>query len=201
MTNQKPKSLALFDFDGTITTKDSFLAFLKFAIPPTTLILGTVALLPTLLKYKLGLLSNGQAKEKVFAYFFANWEAKRFKTIAEHFAETILPTLIKQSAAEKIIWHKEQGHDIALVSASFELYLSPWCNKEKIDLLGTQLEEKNGRMTGRFSSPNCHGPEKVHRIKKRYNLGNYGNIYAYGDSSGDLQMLKIANEAYYHLFT
>ena len=62
------------------------------------------------------------------------------------------------------------------------------------------FEIKNGKLTGKFSTKNCFGIEKVNRIKEKYNLSEYNVIYAYGNSSGDKEMLSIANEKYYKRF-
>ena len=67
-------------------------------------------------------------------------------------------------------------------------------------LLATLLETENGIVTGKLSGKNCYGPEKVARIKSEFRLEEYDNIYAYGDSSGDTEMLAIATKPYYRKF-
>jgi len=77
-----------------------------------------------------------------------------------------------------------------------ENWLKKWCKKYNIDLIVTCLEIKNGKLTGKFSAKYCHGIEKVNRIKQCYNLSEYSIIFAYGDSSGDKEMLSIADKRY-----
>jgi phosphatidylglycerophosphatase C len=94
---------------------------------------------------------------------------------------------------ERINWHKTQGHKVAVVSASIDYWLNDWCKLNGLDLISTTLELKNGKLTGRLSGKNCYGIEKVNRIKNRYNLAEFDQIYAYGNSAGDREMLLLAS--------
>lgn len=96
---------------------------------------------------------------------------------------------------------KKYWHIVVVVSASIEDWLKPWCDENKVKLIATKLEFKNELITGRFASENCYGEEKVRRIKEVYALESFEYIYAYGDSSGDIKMLSLADEQHYKLFT
>jgi phosphatidylglycerophosphatase C len=191
------KRLALFDFDGTITRRDSMFDFLIYAVGYNKLLQGIIVRSPFLILYKLGLMSNHKAKETLMRYFFRNFEISRFKEIVARYSRERLQNIIKRSAVEIIEWHRSRGHRIVVVSASVDLWLTDWCELNCLELIATKLEEKDGRLTGNFLGRNCHGPEKVRRINERLELKDYDYIYAYGDSSGDLQMLELANEKYY----
>ena len=67
----------------------------------------------------------------------------------------------------------------------------------RVDAICTQLEEKGGRLTGRYVRGDCTGAEKVKRIRERYDLTRFARIYAYGDSDEDREMLDLAHEKYY----
>jgi HAD superfamily phosphoserine phosphatase-like hydrolase len=101
---------------------------------------------------------------------------------------------------DKIAWHKEQGNKVVIVSASMECWLKPWCDKHNLELIATKIEIKEDVLTGKFLTKNCHGIEKVNRINKIYVLSEYDYIYAYGDSSGDRELLSLANEKFYKPF-
>ena len=79
---------------------------------------------------------------------------------------------------KKIIWHQEQGHKVVVVSASMECWLKKWCEKYSIDLIATRLEIQDGKLTGKFATKNCYGPEKANRIKEVYDLSQFDYIYA-----------------------
>lgn len=193
-------TLVLFDFDGTMTTKDSLADFIRYSVGQISYYRGLFLLSPILIGYKLKLVSNSIAKQKLIAHFFRGWEMSRFLDYADRYSEMQLDTIIRPEAMERLKWHQGQGHRITVVSASMENWLKKWCRKYGLDLIATRLEVKNGRLTGKFSTKNCYGVEKVNRIKSRYDLSKFPVIYAYGDSPGDKEMLGIATERYYKRF-
>lgn len=194
-------TLALFDFDGTITNKDSMFDFLKYSSSKNTYYLGLVKLSPILLAYLLKIVPNGVAKERLLCHFFSGMRAIEFHSIADKYALEKIDNITRKSAMNAIDWHKSKGHRVVVVTASIECWIKKWCEKNDIELIGTRLEIIDGKITGLFSTKNCNGPEKVRRIEERYPLVEYEFIYAYGDSYGDKQMLEVANQKHYRLFS
>lgn len=194
------QKLAIFDFDGTITTRDSFKDFIIYCHGIFKTCLGCFLLSPIILAYLLKILPNWKAKQFVFSYFFREWDESLLNKHAEEFSNKKLPRIVKESALNKIHWHKQKGHKVIVVSASFECYLKHWCDSLQIDLLGTKAEIKNGKITGRFATKNCYGDEKVRRLEQALDLEGYDYIYAYGDSKGDNGLKRIANEFHYRNF-
>jgi phosphatidylglycerophosphatase C len=190
-------ALALFDFDGTITFKDSFGDFIAYAVGRRRFILGTVLLTPMLFAYALGLVRNWRAKELVSTYFFGGWDSRSFEALASKYSRERLPRIVREIALERIGWHKLKEDKVVVVSASIDLWLADWCASCGVDLIATKLEMKDGRVSGRFLTRNCSGKEKVRRIEERYDVKSFDYIYAYGDSPGDRAMLDMANEKYY----
>lgn len=193
-------NLAIFDFDGTLSTKDSFEDFIFFTHGFTKTVLGFLFNSPVLILYLLKMISNEQAKQKIFAHFYGGWEEDQFNTLAFQYTQQCLPQILRPKALKRLAWHKKEKHKIVVVSASFENYLSAWCQKEGIDLIATQIEIKDGKLTGQFASANCYGDEKIRRINAVYNLKDFSTIYAYGDSRGDLPLKTIATEFHYKPF-
>ena len=194
------QSLALFDFDGTITTHDSFRDFLLFFFGKWRFMLGCLRAAPWLIAFLLRLISNQTAKQRLTHIFFAGMPQKVFEEKAKAFATNILNDIVRPAAVEKIRWHRQQGHRVILVSASFTDYLKFWCEQHGIEIISTRLETKDGVLTGNFATPNCFGPEKVRRIREVVDIAEYQTIYAYGDSRGDREMLAIAHEKGYRVF-
>jgi len=193
--------LAIFDFDGTITTKDSFLDFIIFTHGKLHTLVGAIVLSPALTLFSLKLLSNSRTKEFVVTHFYRGWEGRKLKIVAAAYAKDALPRIVKKSALERLTWHKQQGHRVIVVSASPEFYLEDWCASQKVELLATKIEyDAQNRVTGKLEGKNCHGDEKVRRIREALNLADFEYIYAYGDSSGDKPLAKIANEFHYRNF-
>ncbi|MFZ5950723.1 MAG: HAD family hydrolase [Candidatus Rifleibacteriota bacterium] len=192
--------LALFDFDGTITTGDSYTELLKFFCGSVRFFLGVIILSPVLILYQLGLLPNYRAKPVVTRFFLRGIRRDEFEKKARRFCEERLEKMVRPAALEKIKWHQQQGHRVVVVSASFEDYLCLWCQSKGLELIATRLEWQNDRITGKFATPNCYGPEKVRRIRQMIDFAAYEEIYAYGDSRGDREMLEIAHHKGYRVF-
>ena len=192
--------LALFDFDGTITKDDSLLKFIRFVVGDGRFVFGLVVLSPILVAYKLKLIPNYKAKQKMLSWFFKGMSKKAFFKVANEYSLVHIDKILRPKAMEKISWHKAQGHKVVIVSASIDCWLRPWCEKNGLELIATKLEIKDDIVTGKLLTKNCYGIEKVNRIKELYNLEKYDYIYAYGDSSGDKQMLELAHEKFYKPF-
>ena len=186
------KILAAFDFDGTITTRDTMIAFIQFALGSKALLAGYMRLALTLAGYKAGLIKNDVAKQRLLTHFFSGWEKERLIQLGEKFCAELLPGLIRPAAWEHLEWHRNQGHTIICISASLDFWMAPWFRDNNIQLLASVPEYKDGKFTGKLASPNCYGPEKVKRLKEVYNLSEFLEIYAYGDSGGDKELLAIA---------
>ena len=131
------------------------------------------------------------------AIFFKGWTKTQLDKIAEEFAETVLPKIIRPIALEKISYHKTQGDKVVVVTASLDSWIKAWCEPLKIDFICSEPEVHEGMITGKLATPDCIGIEKVNRIQAQYNLNDYEKIFAYGDSYRDNEMLDMADVAYY----
>jgi len=190
------RHLALFDFDGTITSRDSLFDFILSTFGTTQLIVGLAMRAPHLVLALAGVRPRWQGKEAVLVYFFGGWETSEFASIAERYARERIPQLVYEEAARRIEWHRREGHRMVVVSASPEAWIRPWCETQGMEAIATRLEEREGRLTGRIAGRNCQGEEKVRRVKEIIDLDLYARIYAYGNSRGDMPMLSLAHERY-----
>ena len=197
---KRSDTLVLFDFDGTLSYRDSFLNFLCFTLPKWKIAVGGFWLSPHLTAYGLKLADNGAVKERIIRQFYRQWPIDYFQGLGHRFARERLPGLIRPDALDRLRWHQEQEHDIWVVSASLETYLLPWCQNQGVRCLATRLEYKQGTLTGKLALPNCWGPEKVNRVRQVVEPELYPYVFAYGDSRGDREMLKLADYAYYRYF-
>jgi HAD superfamily hydrolase (TIGR01490 family) len=195
------KGIAFFDFDGTITTKDTLLEFIKYCKGSLSFYVGFMLNSPWLVAFKLGVISNQSAKEKVLSYFFNGTTTEQFKSYCEKFAADIIPSLIRPKALDEIKKLQAAGVTVVIVSASPENWVAKWAEKNAIPTtIATKLVIKDNKITGAIAGRNCHGEEKVERIKKQYSLGDFEDIYAYGDSGGDKPMLQLATHKHYKPF-
>jgi phosphatidylglycerophosphatase C len=194
------RTIAFFDFDGTITTKDSLLEFIKFCKGRMNFYKGFLLNSPYLIAYKAGIITNQRAKEKVLAHFFKNTTLADFNLMAERFTQEVLPGLIRPGALAEIASLQQKGAEIVIVSASPGNWIKPWATQMSVSLIATNLVAEEGKITGIINGKNCYGEEKVNRIKQLYDLTGYDTIYAYGDSSGDQPMLALAGKPFYKPF-
>ncbi len=193
-------ALALFDFDGTISNKDSFVAFMKFTHGKPVFVFRMAMGFLTFFGWKIGLVKSHFTKVKALRSFYKGWSEEKMADARKRFTAEIIPTLLFPKAMEKINWHKEQGHRVIVVTASCNAWLGDWADALGVELLCTEMELKNGVYTGELSKPNCRGKEKVNRINQHLNIADHSTVYAYGNDRGDKQMLAIADHPHFREF-
>ena len=194
------RRIAFFDFDGTITTKDSLLAFILFRYGKWRTIVGLLLISPFYALHLLKLIPVQKAKEQVLKQFFKNEDVNQFSEAANEFVKKALPPLIRPKAIREIQLLQKNGAEVVIISASPDNWLQPWTKQFDAGLICTKLESKNGKLTGRIEGNNCRGKEKVRRILAAYDLSQYDEVYAYGDTKGDKPMLGLATIAFYKPF-
>ena len=194
------KRIAFFDFDGTITTRDTLLEIIKFQKGSLLFYIGFILYTPVLIAFKLKIISNSWAKQQVLKFFFRNDSLRDFQSKCDAFVERVLPALIRPKALKEIGKLKDINAEVVIVSASAGNWIKNWADTLGVKLISTILETKNEKITGRIDGRNCHGEEKVNRIKEIYDLTQYDEIYCYGDTSGDRPMLSLANISFFRPF-
>jgi phosphatidylglycerophosphatase C len=194
------KRIAFFDFDGTITTKDTLLEIIKYQKGSFSFYLGFLLCSPFLVLYKLKIISNQAAKEITLRWFFGRMPLAVFEQRCNAFEEEKLPALIRGKALSEIEKLKAANADIVIVSASAENWIRQWCSRHQLQLIATKLEIRHDRITGKIEGNNCHGQEKVRRIVSQYDLSQYDEVYCYGDTKGDKPMLGLATFGFYRPF-
>lgn len=128
---------------------------------------------------------------------FRGEDPTRLRDVGERYAADVLPGLIRPLALERIAWHKARGDRVVVVSASLDVYLHPWCRTLGVDVICTELEARDGRLTGRYVRGDCCGAEKARRIRERYTLADYATVHAYGDTEEDREMLELAQRRHF----
>lgn len=191
-------SLVFFDFDGTLTSRDSLPCFALHSLGKLRTLIGVLKASAWILMWKLGAVSNTVAKERLFSSLFRGMPARKFAACCESFGPQI-EKIVRAEIVARMARHIAAGDEVYIVSASIGDWIVPWAEKNGVDkshVIATGAAVDNGMLTGRFSTPNCHGHEKVRRIQTA--LGDIGgrSVVAYGDSGGDLPMLALADRAF-----
>lgn len=191
------RKVVVFDFDGTLTTRDTLLEFIRYVRGTRALVLGLLRYAPLLGLMKLGLYPNYKAKQKVFAHFFQGMTLEDFDAIGRRFAADNRH-LLRPKGVEALQKALAEDAEVLIVSASIDNWVQPFFPNVKV--LGTQAETNERRLTGRFLTKNCYGQEKVDRILALYPQREDYHLTAYGDSRGDRELLAFADEAHYKPF-
>jgi len=194
-------TFALFDFDHTVTDTDTFIDFTVFAFGRVRVALWMLAHFPSVAAAMTGLSDINRIKKIFFARFFRGYPEREYLTMCERYANERLPRFLRPAALDRIAWHVRRGDAVVVISASLDGWIAPWARTAGVrDIIATFPGIENGRLTGKFTTPNCNGREKVRRFTEKYPDREKYVIYAYGDSSGDRAMLAFADHAYYRSF-
>ena len=191
------REIYAFDFDGTLTTRDTLLAFIRYAKGTRAFLWGFLRHAHLLVLMKLGLYPNWKAKQRVFSYFFKGMALDVFDTLCRQFAAENRH-LLRPEGIKTLQQAQSEGAGVLIVSASIDNWVQPFF--PGVTVVGTQIEVNNDRLTGRFVTANCYGEEKVRRILALYPDRSAYHLTAYGDSRGDKQLLAFADEAHYKPF-
>lgn len=194
------RPVALFDFDGTLTRYDTLGPFVAAVIGPARFAIGVAVCLPSLIGLGIGLARNDRVKERVFRHALAGRRIDDLAEAGRAFARDEIPRRLRADTMAILARHRAEGRRLILVSASLDLYLEPWAATAGFDeVLATRLAVgPDGRVDGRLDGANCHGEEKVRRIRAVFDRdgGRPEHVVAYGDSAGDLPMLRFADEGW-----
>ncbi|MDR5827359.1 HAD-IB family hydrolase [Caballeronia sp. LP006] len=192
--SKQHRTVAAFDFDGTITTGDSLKAFVLHTVGPIRFATSAIWAAPALTGMALGRCDRGTAKAEYLKYALKHVSRDALQLAAQSFCATRLPAMIRPEMIERVRQHQALGHEVVIVSASPSLYLRLWAQTIGIGtVLSTELELTESGYAGRFIGANCWGPEKVERLKAWWGAYRPMTLYAYGDSAGDKEMAEAAD--------
>ncbi len=191
------KQVAFFDFDGTLTVSDTFLVFARRFRSPFRIAIAVLLAAPAIVGWKLGLCSNSCAKQRLFSALYKGVTAADFNKWGNDFVADI-ERIINPEGMAKLRKHLDKGDRVYIVSASMKPWIAPWAAKYGITgVIATEPEvDSKHTLTGRFATPNCHGAEKVVRIKAALADVEEYETWAYGDSSGDKEMFEFSTHHY-----
>jgi phosphatidylglycerophosphatase C len=193
--------IVAFDFDGTLTVRDSFTAFLKWRTGRARYAVGLLRLAPAAIGYLFNR-DRGRIKAKAVAEFLKGVPKDKLEADARAFAQACSRSLLRPDAVAAWKRWRTQGVKLVIVTASPDVVVGPFARGLGADvLIGTEIAyDDRGRVAGAFATANCRGPEKVVRLKDRFGP-DFQLKAAYGDTSGDREMLAMAEMPGYRVFT
>lgn len=186
--------VAAFDFDKTISTRDNVMPFVRAVVGRARLARALVAISPRVVRAGLDDDRRDAAKVALVRHTLTGYESARVAEVAREFARDVMAHHLRPDVVERMAWHRDQHHDVVIVSASFRDYLDPIGAELGVTaVLATELAVgDDGRLTGELAGPNVRGAEKVRRLEA-WLAGRPAYVWAYGDSSGDHELLARAD--------
>ena len=191
-----PRTVAAFDFDGTLTHRDTLVPFLMRVRGRAAVARALTSSAPTLLGAAAGRETRQRAKEALLIRTLNGWWLDELRPVADDYARDVVATQLRADRLARLRWHQDEGHDTVLVSASPELYVGAvgrllGCTA----VFASRLEvDRRGRVTGRLFGDNVRGAEKE-RLLRGWLGDQPVRLWAYGDSEGDAEMLAMADVA------
>lgn len=193
--DQKLKTLALFDFDGTLYPHDSFTGFIFYALPKWHIIKRGIPVIPWISAYYLKLYPAHKMRPKLYKAMFKNVPNDDIQKLSRPYVKKMIERL-DPNLLNQLRQHQQLNHDVALVSASIDLYLKECSEQLKIQLICSQVEIKNDVLTGRYTTLDCSLDQKKQRVLDHYAFNEYTQVYAYGNSHEDEEMLSLAQHTF-----
>ena len=190
------KTLALFDFDGTITRYDSLIVFLRQMVGVSGAIKGAPETLLRCMALLLqGRLSHDAAKEALLKTHLRRKSRQEWEQEVAIFCSKLGPEYYNPEILRRLRELQLSGAVVSIVSASIDIWLQPFADKLNVQLICTQSAWHADRWIG-FASPNCRKEEKVRRVQAAYDLAAFDRVVAFGNTAADHAMLNIADEAW-----
>jgi phosphatidylglycerophosphatase C len=187
--------IAAFDFDGTLTQRDTFVPFLAHLswVRFLTALLQTA---PALAAFAMRLRSNEDAKRSLCRAALRGRPRAQLAHVARAWVHTIP---LRPALIDRLRWHQQRGDRCVLISASPDIDLEEVARYLGFDdLICTRMAvDAQGRLTGDFDGHNCWGPEKLRRLTERFGGTDQYELHAYGDSRGDQWLIDAAHHAWY----
>jgi HAD superfamily hydrolase (TIGR01490 family) len=199
--NTSSKNLIIFDFDNTITTRDSFLDFAIYSHKTLDLLKSFIFAGPILALYTLRLVNNQRAKETLFSQLYNGMTFEEFDSLCNRYCKEKLPRVINPKVIKLLQEHLKKGDEVVVISASISNWVRPYVlGLGDITVIATEVESsESGVLTGKFATPNCFGEEKVSRLEQLYTVDvlNKKKLTVYSDSMTDKPLYDIADKSFY----
>ncbi len=192
--------LSVFDFDGTLTRHDSFIPFLRFAFGRRHFSKKMLHLVVPTLRCLRRKLTRDELKEVLIEKFMTGVDEVWVREQAAAYCLKNFTRLMRPKGLLAVAAEVQSGATVTLCSASPEIVLRPFADQLGIRLIGTQLEVKDGKLTGRISGHNCRCGQKVARLEQVYGPLEQYHLRAWGDTRGDYELLSAAQDPHWRQF-
>lgn len=188
------RTVAAFDFDGTLSSRDNFLPFLRLVAGRRDYTRALAAAAPALVRAARDPARRDDAKAVVLRRTLGGRREDALRDLGTRYARLVVTRHLHPAVVARLEAHRVAGHELVLVSASLHLYLDRVAELLGIPVvLATAMAVgPDGRLTGEIHGANVRGAEKARRLDAWLD-GDEVTVFAYGDSDGDAELLARAD--------
>ncbi len=197
---------ALFDLDGTLYTGHIWQDLVRHHRAArrhrrwvAAYLAWNMAPLPL---YRLGLMSRTtyfQIWGETMGWLLRGWPLDEAQALFEKLTDERIVPNVRPDVLDRLHWHRDQGHLVALVSGTFAPLLEVIARRLGVQhAIGTPLEMRDGRYTGRIEPPLCQSEGKPQRVRSylaaRDTEVDWPASYAYADRDTDIPLLSLVGQ-------
>jgi phosphatidylglycerophosphatase C len=196
------ETVAVFDLDGTITRRDSYVGYLLFYLrrhprrwPRGVAVAAAGAL------FAAGAIGNTAMKTLALRGILAGAERGEIARWSERFAAACAASMLRPGALRRIEAHRQAGHRLVLATAGLDIYAEPLARRLGFArTLCTRVAwTEAGRLSGDLDGGNLRGEQKLAAVRQALAAdGGEGQaaapfVIAYSDHHSDLPLLRWAD--------
>lgn len=190
-------TIAIFDLDGTITSGDTYVAYLlRVLIQRRGRVLHCLGLPLTAIQFKLGRITNDEIKRAFLKRIMGNCTRSEVERFTAEFIAHRFVKMAKPRALARIDWHRRQGHRLVLATASFDFYAEAIGRSLGFDhIVATRAAWHDDKLTGEFDGENLRGEAKLTAVTRALMTldRRASRTIAYSDNQSDLPILRFAD--------
>ncbi|WP_337873195.1 HAD-IB family phosphatase [Ignavibacterium sp.] len=190
-------NLFVFDFDKTITVSDTILPISRYLSEWFNQKYKFRIIQFYFLLFRLNVISGKSFKEMITATLLAGKEYDLIENVITQFYNAHSSELFNKEIIQLIKSEKEKGNKIIIITSNLNLFVNPVKNTFPVDdIFATTIEVKENKIGNYIKGKNCTGNVKAEILQQYKTLNNFEKITAYGDSTGDFEMLLKADEGF-----
>ena len=184
----------LFDFDQTLTKRDTLRPFAHYLAWEFCKPMGLVLLYFVLFLARLRVLDDKRMKEFFLRIFIKAEDVSSVNSVVKKYFKIHLDSLLIDRMFEVLIRYRDNGDNVFIVSANFDFFLEPLIQLWGIDgVICTQTQKNKGVFTGKIIGNTCKGKTKVERIRNRFSSKEISHMIAFGNRD-DKELLGLVGE-------
>ena len=193
------QTTVVFDLDGTLIDVDSAQAWLQFLEE------SNIAGAAQARRICSALMQHYDAGSMDMATYMSAWlkpiegfTIQQIEAITGVFVNQFIVPTIYPDALAKVRWHQAQGHAVAIISASPTLIVKPIADYLKVQhAIGIEVAIVDNKVTQIAIAPFSFKAGKVAAVNQWLSSTAMSNLdYAYSDSSNDIPLLSLAQQAF-----